>query len=211
MLYLHTLCICIHISHNWTVMLHACSFVVVINSTLLRFCSGQWWQTYLLKPVCDDRCCDLCWRWSNNIILWKTTEQGHRNVTFRFLLRSSQCSPVPAATTPQPMPLESGLHGQLLSHSLSPPAESWNFFQPLKTQQQRLLFTHHCWADVFLGVRAETWHLSSVGSLLSSGLGQLYYCYLCSISNNYLCCWCFAEPGVVSDHSAVPLRFICRL
>lgn len=88
MLYLHTLCICIHISHNWTVMLHACSFVgVVRNSTLLRFCSGQWWQTYLLKPVCDDRCCDLCWRWSNNIILWKTTEQGHRNVTFLFSLK----------------------------------------------------------------------------------------------------------------------------
>lgn len=53
------------------------------------------------------------------------------------------------------MPHESRLHGQLLSHSLSPPAESWACFQPLQTQHQLLTNNRHSWADVFLESRLK--------------------------------------------------------
>lgn len=107
-----------------------------------------------------------------------------------------QRSPVPAATTPQPTPHESRLHGQLLSHSLSPCCwGTGTFRQPLQTQHHQLL-AHHCqsWADVFLGVQAETWHLSytcvqtPLGLYLAQGLRQLYRYYVCTILTDSLCC-----------------------
>lgn len=130
-----------------------------------------------------------------------------------------QRSPVPAATTPQPTPHESRLHGQLLSHSLSPCCwGTGTSRQPLQTQHHQLL-GHHCqsWADVFLGVQAETWHLSytcvqtPLGLYLAQGLRQLYRYYVCTILTDCLCCLCFPEPGVVFECSAVSLWFLFLL
>lgn len=92
------------------------------------------------------------------------------------------------------------------------------FRQPLQTQHHQLL-AHHCqsWADVFLGVQAETWHLSytcvqtPLGLYLAQGLRQLYRYYVCTILTDCLCCLCFPEPGVVFECSAVSLWFLFLL
>lgn len=119
-------------------------------------------------------------------------------------------SPGPAATTPQPTPHESTFHVQLLSHSLSPLAEGQTLFSaPPDTTAPtpRPALPELSWR--FNKVQAETWHLSytcvraPLGLYLAQGLRQLCCCQIYTILNNCLCCWCFPEPGVVSDSSAV--------
>lgn len=129
-----------------------------------------------------------------------------------------QCSPVPAAATPPPMPHDSRLHRQLLSHSLSPPAEEKDLLSATPdtttTPTPCPSLPEPSWR--FSRVQAETWHLSytcigaPLGRYLALGLRQLYRCYFCTIPKNCLC-WCFPEPGVVSDCSAVFLPFLLRL
>lgn len=49
----------------------------------------------------------------------------------------------------------------------------------------------------------------SSGLYLAQGLWQLYHYYVCTILTDYLCCWCFPEPGVVSERSAVSFCHSC--
>lgn len=88
---------------------------------------------------------------------------------FFFLLFSlgsvylHQHSPVPAATTPQPMPHKSRLHGQLLSHSPSPPCWEVDLFSAAQDTTTRTTTPHPSLPQLswrFSRVRPETWHLS---------------------------------------------------
>ena len=114
--------------------------------------------------------------------------------------------------------MKAGFPGQLVSQAPSLGAVGQTFCQPLQTQQHRLLVHHwQSWADFFQGFRLklDIWASLALCRLLSlylaQGLRQLCRCYFCTILTNCLRCWCFPEPGVLSDCSAVSLWFLLLL